>query len=269
VTTATATHEPSRACYLRGCQHNECEQANYRYMKRLRLEHARGQRRRTDATQTRAHVERLIAAGWNQAQISRAANLAHRTIGAVVAGSPTVANTTALAILSIHIGPPPQDARDVDATGTTRRLQALVTIGWPIAQLAHRFGIYPTALGNITRGELQHVRATTAETIALHYRQLSRTPGPSQRARNDARKKGWHSPLAWDGAAIDDPNAQPDTHGQDDADDSRRRKVPADPARVARLTAQGLSAGQIASHIGCHKRSVVRARRRAEMQVAA
>lgn len=204
----TATHTPSRACYQRGCQRDECKQANYRYMSRIRLDHARGQRRRTNATQTRHHIERLIAAGWTQAQIARVARLAHRTVGAVVAGCPTVANATALAILTIPLGPAPTDTRDVDATGTIRRIRALVAIGWPVAQLAHRFGLYPTALGNIARGQLQHVRATTADTIALEYRELCRTPGPSQRARNEARKKGWHGPLAWDD--IDDPAAQPE-----------------------------------------------------------
>lgn len=209
MTTAT-THTPSRGCYQRGCQLPECAQENYRYMSQLRLEHHRGQRRRTDATQSRHHIERLIAANWTQAQIARAAGLAHHVIGDIRRGQQTAASATALAILSVPIGPAPADVRDIDATGTRRRLRALVAIGWPIDHLAPRLGIFATALGNIARGELEHVRIATADTVALHYQQLSRVPGPSNRGRILARKKGWHGPLAWDGN-IDDPQAQPET----------------------------------------------------------
>jgi hypothetical protein len=206
-----ADHIPSRGCYQRGCPLPECSQANYRYMSRLRLEHHRGHRRRMDATQTRNHIERLIAADWTQAQIARAAGLAHHLIGDIRRGQQIVANSTAHAILNVPIGPPPAPVRDVDATGTMRRLRALVAIGWPIDQLAPQLGIYPTALGNIARGELAHVRIATADTVALHYQHLIRRPGPSNRGRILARKKGWHGPAAWDGAAIDDPNAKPET----------------------------------------------------------
>jgi DNA-binding CsgD family transcriptional regulator len=261
----TTDHTPSRSCYQRGCPRPECKQADYQYMSRLRLEHHRGQRRRCDATQTRHHIERLLAAGWTQAQIARAAGLAHRTISGVVAGAVTVSNRTALAILTVPIGPAPNDHRDVDATGTIRRVRALVAIGWPIAHLADRFGMYPTALGNIARGELAQVRATTAETVATTYRELCYLPGPSQRVRNEARKKGWHGPLAWDD--IDDPNEQPDTDGVVHL--IKRHKAVIDLELVARRTSEGRTAEQIADEIGCHKRSVVRARRRVEMGVAA
>lgn len=209
--TAADTHTPSRGCYQRGCRATACTQENYRYMSRLRLDYHRGERRRVDATQTRHHIERLIARDWTQAQIARAAKLAHHLIGDIRRGQQTVANSTALAILSIPIGPAPADTRDVDATGTTRRLRALVAIGWPIEQLAPQFGIFPTALGNIARGELANVRATTADTVALHYQHLILQPGPSNRARILAQKKGWHGPAAWND--IDDPNEQPEIAG--------------------------------------------------------
>lgn len=207
------THTPSRACYQRGCSTDACKQANYRYMARLRLDHARGQRRRTDSTQPRVHIERLLAAGWLKTQIARAAGLNHHTIIDVLAGQPTVANRIALAILSIPIGQPPADTRDTDATGTIRRLRALVALGWPIAQLAPRLGMYETACGNIARGELRQVRTATAEAVATLYRDLSRTAGPSNRTRILTAKKGWPPPAAWDDDLIDDPNAHPEWTG--------------------------------------------------------
>jgi transcriptional regulator with XRE-family HTH domain len=203
-------HTPSRACYIRGCRRPECKQADYEYMSRIRLDHHRGQRRRTDARQTRRHIEHLLAANWTQAQIARAAGLSHRTICDVLHGAPIVANRTELAILSIPIGPAPLDGRDVDGTGSMRRIQALVAIGWSLAQLAPRLGFYVTDLGLIANGHRPYVRATTADAIVRGYRQLARTPGPSTRARNDAARKGWHGPAAWDDDTIDDPDAAPD-----------------------------------------------------------
>jgi DNA-binding NarL/FixJ family response regulator len=93
---------------------------------------------------------------------------------------------------------------------------------------------------------------------------LSRIPGPSQRARNDARRKGWHGPLAWDDD-IDDPTAKPDI---DQHPDKRGKPAQIDELRVARLVREGLTNAQIAQRIGCHVRTVTRARGRVE-QVAA
>jgi hypothetical protein len=81
-----------------------------------------------------------------------------------------------------------------------------------------------------------------------------------------ARNKGWRGPLAWD--AIDDPKCEPEP--EDRTDVQRRRKVAVDLELVARRTKQGRTAQQIADEIGCHKRSIDRARTRvAGLAVAA
>lgn len=242
------THTPSRACHMRGCPSPACARANYRYMARLRLEHSRGQRRRTDATQTRTHIQRLHAAGWTQAQIARTANLAHRTIGSITSGAPTISNRTALAILNIPIGPAPDDHRDVDATGTIRRLRALAAIGWSLTELGDRIGMYPTAIGNIARGQLDHVRATTAERVARAYRDMSRIPGPSQRAINEARNKGWHGPLAWDD--IDNPTCQPEVEQADELAVKRNDRAADRRAEIEHLASFNLPNHEIAARVG-------------------
>lgn len=252
--TTAADHTPSRGCYQRGCKTDACADANYRYMSRLRLDHHRGERRHIDATQSRHHIERLHAAGWTQAQIARAAGLVHHLIGDVHKGRQMIAKATALAILSVPIGPAPADVRDVDATGTMRRLRALVAIGWPIEQLGPRLGIFPTALGNISRGERDSVRIETADTVALHYQQLSRIPGPSNRGRILARKKGWHGPLAW-GDNIDDPQAQPDT--DDGYEDAPKYERDPDRAReMVHLHLLGESVPVIAKKVGTTEKYV-------------
>jgi hypothetical protein len=92
----------------------------------------------------------------------------------------------------------------VDATGTRRRLQALIAIGWPRRALAERLGTRPA---NILRQ--RRVRAGTARRVARVYDQLSMTPGPDPRCAEAARRRGWAPPLAWDDDQIDDPRAQP------------------------------------------------------------
>lgn len=242
-------HVASRACYIRGCRRPECKQADYQYMSRIRLEHHRGQRRRTDATQTRAHIERLQAAGWTQAQIARTAGLNHRTVCEIIHGAPTISNRTALAILSIPIGAAPADGRNVDPTGTVRRIRALVAIGWPIAQLAPRFGLYDTALGRIANGRNPQVRATTAQIIARDYRRLSRIPGPSVRARNDGARKGWHGPAAWDDTTIDDPTACPELD-QPEPELNRNELAELRRREVLHLAGFDVSPEEIAARLG-------------------
>lgn len=242
-------HTPSRSCYQNGCPERACKEADYRYMSALRLDHHRGQRRRTDATQTRVHIERLLAAGWTQAQIARAARLNHRVMTAVLAGQRTVANDTARGVLNIPIGPAPDDARDVDATGTRRRVQALVAFGWPLAQLAPRFGLYTTNLGLIANGRRAYVHATTAETVAADYRRLSRLPGPSARARADAARKGWASPAAWDEDTIDDPAAVPDLD-QPEPELNRNELAALRRQEVFHLAGFGIGPEEIAARLG-------------------
>lgn len=200
----------TRACYLAGCRRPECDTANYRYMSRLRLDHERGRPRRVPADACRAHIHALLDAGWLQAQVATAARVDHTQISHIVTGGqPNVARATEQRILAVPLGPPPR-SRDVDATGTRRRLQALVAIGHPMAHLAREVGVSVDAIGRIARGEKTQVRATTADTVAAVYRHLSLRPGPSPRARTIAARHGWHSPLAWDTDTINDPSAAPD-----------------------------------------------------------
>ncbi|MFE9064860.1 hypothetical protein [Streptomyces violaceusniger] len=249
MTTTTRTLPPhgERRCYLRGCRRPECCKANYQYMTRLRLDTIRGHNRRTPATQSRAHIQQLIALGWSQTQIGDTTRISRRTISEILDGRRTVSNATALAILSTPIGPPPPP-RDTDATGTMRRIRALVAIGWPLAHVAPRIGLYVTALGHIARGNHDTVRATTAEAVAAEYRHLSRIPGPSTRARNYAAAQGWHGPLAWDD--IDDPGAQPeldpDTDHKPDQFENARHVA----AEIQHLAAFNLSEDEIATRVG-------------------
>jgi hypothetical protein len=264
----TADHKPDRNCYLRGCREAACIAVSTRYSKRLRLEHQRGQYRMTDATQARRHIKRLMAAHWTQVQISEASGVPSANIHKLYVGAQSkIANWRAAAILDVTIGPPPPNPGRVDATGSRRRLQALRVIGHRRYDLAARLGLTPDRIKHITSGHTRWIDPAEAASIARLYRRLSVVAGPSKQTASIARNKGWHGPLAWDD--IDNPKSRPLTGGRDSLGASRKRKVYADPVRVARLTREGLSAEQIAREIGCHKRTVVRARGRGELAVAA
>lgn len=262
----TANHTPSRNCYLRGCRQKSCIEVSTRYTKQLRLEHERGQYRMTNAAQTRHHIERLMAGGWTQNQIAEASGVEAASIHQIYVGNQEkTANWRAAAILAVKITTPPANPHRVDATGSRRRLQALRVIGHRRYDLAARLNTTADRIKHITSGHTRWVTPAEATTIARLYRHLSTIPGPSQQTATLARNKGWHGPLDWDD--IDDPAAKPETSRKSRALASTKPKVYADPARVAELTRAGRTAQQIADELGCHKRTVVRARGRTTPQI--
>jgi lambda repressor-like predicted transcriptional regulator len=95
----------------------------------------------------------------------------------------------------------------IDATGSRRRIQALVAIGWPMRELAERIGVTPANLAAVLRRPA--VTGHTAKLVADLYDQLSMTvPADGEathRARLRAARNGWQPPLAWDDESIDDP----------------------------------------------------------------
>ncbi|MFH8926346.1 hypothetical protein ACH4D4_04755 [Streptomyces pristinaespiralis] len=220
-------------------------------MSRIRLEYSRGQRRRVNAQSAANHVHTLLELGWNQAQISRRAGIAHRVIGSLKNGTyATISRATEQAVLSVPAGPPPADSPDTDATGTIRRIRALIAIGYPGAAIAHETGLHRDALNKIARAETPCVRVATATAVAKAYRRLSRNAGPSNRARLLARKKGWHGPLAWDDTTIDDPNAQPDIDDTEPTVLNRDELGAYRRQEIAHLASFGISEHEIAARLG-------------------
>lgn len=211
MTTTAETHTPSRGCYQRGCESPECADANYRYCKKLSIEHARGERRRHDATQVRTHIERLLAKKWWREEIARAADVSGKVVGNILDGQRTVSKRIALAILSIPVVETTRTERGErqEPTGSIRRLRALAVIGHTWVVVSEHTGMTGDRLGALARGITDGIRPDEARKITEAYRRLSTIPGASKQIATGARNKGWHGPLAWD--AIDDPNCQPET----------------------------------------------------------
>ncbi|HEY9476362.1 MAG TPA: hypothetical protein VIS06_21240, partial [Mycobacteriales bacterium] len=121
---------------------------------------------------------------------------------------------TAQRLLSVH----PVPGARVDATGTRRRIQALIAVGWSASQIGGRLGISPTNMWGLSRRLM--VSARTAARVRALYDELWDCPPPARnrwqrvsvsRSTRMAAVRGWAPPVAWDDDSIDDPTAQP--HG--------------------------------------------------------
>lgn len=103
----------------------------------------------------------------------------------------------------LHRGP-----RLIDKTGTRRRVQALMRIGWTRAEIATRVGMTPGGLSRLLDPSWPTVTVRNAAKVAAVYDELCMTPGPSTCTAGHAKARGYAPPLAWDD--IDDPEEQPD-----------------------------------------------------------
>lgn len=109
-----------------------------------------------------------------------------------------------------HYGP------RVDATGTQRRLQALMVLGWSQKKLAHYLHLPQQHMSKMLTAT--QVNGSTAQAVSELYDRLWNLTPPqatrhdksaASRARIYATARGWLPPMAWDDATIDDPNVGP------------------------------------------------------------
>lgn len=113
-----------------------------------------------------------------------------------------------------HLGVPPTHT---DSTGTHRRIQALMFMGYSGHWLAHELG-WKSNSDVVRLLQRPTVNIQTAERVKRVYDEYAMTPGPrdrwANRVRSHARAKGYLSPLNWDDDEIDDPEAKPRGLGQ-------------------------------------------------------
>ena len=271
----------ARKSYVAGCRCPACTKANRA---------AENQRSRMiaygtwqpyiDAGPARQHV-RLLAehgVGWK-----RAAMLAGISTGAMsklMYGGPgtrppsrRIRPETAAAILAVRPSLAALGSRcAVDATGTRRRLQALVAIGWSQSRLAARMGMLPSNFTDVMGRE--RVTAATRRAVATLYDELWDSPPredghrekiSASRARNYARAHGWPPPLAWDDDALDDPGAGPAEGWQRTRDNLRGARLAAEAAELRGL---GVSFLLAADRLGVPAKTLERAIQRTRRTAA-
>ena len=240
-----------------------------------------GRRRYVDAAPTRERLQSLVDASVPVRTVARVAGLSATTISTILDGTQArVQRATAqrvhhLSVAGVYAS---VSTGHVPRVGATRRVQALLALGWPHHHLGAA-GISNSAQIVGAPGDLITVRRW--RQVRDVYDALSMTPGPSPETRGWAAKLGYAPPLAWDEDTIDDPDAAPDRAGSStDHDDgavvdavavARAAAAPwhavaltAAEARavVAVMAAAGASDAVIATHVQVSDRTVLRWRTR-------
>jgi hypothetical protein len=263
-----APHHRTITCYTSyACRLPECvERYNTRNRARLQANRTGGPQRLTDARPVRAHVNMLMEAGATGHGIAAQAGVTEKVVRQLLPRTQdgrrqplkrSVLTSNAEKILAVtpeDVAPP-----SVDATGTVRRIQALVASGWPMIHLAQPLGLSSNYVWELLkRARTEHnlqVTSSTARRVAERYEILRRTR-PSRHgipkrsstiARRHATDRNWAKPAYWDeyADAIDDPHFEP-MHRL------TRRMIVAQDASFVMRTA-GISKTEAAQRLGVSK----------------
>jgi hypothetical protein len=95
----------------------------------------------------------------------------------------------------------------VSTRGTRRRVEALMTLGWPRPYQARQIGMDPTDFVDMLKQD--KVTISTHNRVKKLYEKLWNTQATNfrkediSRAKNYAKKNGYLAPLAWDNIEID------------------------------------------------------------------
>jgi hypothetical protein len=203
--TAGRYQGPRRHNRWQPCRCDLCRAAALRLAKTQELRRLRGIAGYVDRATVAAHVQLLLAAHWDRAEIAAAARVSRKTVFNVLNSSAaTVQLSTAKALLKLR----PEDAPSWrPALGATRRVRALSAMGWPLWWQAERAGLSETGLRDICSGRTQTIGRERFDAIDRVYRTHAMRIGPSEAARTIARTKQWVTAAAWND--IDDPNDKP------------------------------------------------------------
>lgn len=175
-----------------------------------------------DAEPVRVHVRTLQSCSMGLRAIAAAAGVDRKRLQAVLNGRPErgtgpqekVRPELAAALLAVeptlgYLG----GAVPVDATGTHRRMQALVAMGWPMARLAARLEVTPGNFSMLMARDQVLVRTVRLARGVYDelWNQDPRAHGVDNqaysRALHHAASRGWPPVGAWDDDTIDDPSA--------------------------------------------------------------
>jgi hypothetical protein len=167
------------------------------------------------AEPVRAHVRALMEAPEPWQHLADRAGVGRSTVSQLLYGnkatgktSRSIRKTSADRLLALT---PQPTCPYVDATGSRRRAQALLSIGWTYKAQAELVGLgekaYQVALKN------KRLSVRTADRLKQVYERLENTPAPvnpySRRAKGAALRARYMPPAAWDPDTIDDPAIDP------------------------------------------------------------
>ncbi|WP_326828716.1 hypothetical protein OIE13_22660 [Streptosporangium sp. NBC_01810] len=208
---------------LDGCRCYPCAAAMSDYVRNRKRAIAYGRwEPYVDAEPVRVHVKTLSEFGIGWKRVAALAGISSGSMSKLLYGVPSqgrdpskrIRPEAAVKILAIE---PTLDllgaAVSIDASGTRRRLQALVATGWSQSKLGVRLGIDPQNFSSMLRRA--KVLVGTARAVRDLYDELWDQAPPegthrdkiaASRARNHAATKSWLPPQAWDDDLIDLPD---------------------------------------------------------------
>lgn len=249
---------PSETAYRDGCRCEPCAFRRYRVRKRHKIRSHKGPVM-VPSTPGRVVLQALIDEGYTKNLIMRVSGVDEHVILRVLTGGGLIdrdrlARIVRITRQTILDGAP--DECHVPVTGSQRRLQALMRMGWSQKHLAGDDPAFQRVLTDICAGSRKRVTAGTHRRIEALYAKLSMTPGPSKIAKYE-RIKGFTPALAWDEDDLDDPLAEP----HQDTPIARDREAANSEERY-RLYLMGLSDPQIAERLGTTVTAIARWRHR-------
>ena len=175
-----------------------------------------------DAEPVRRHVEYLRECGLGLRRIAELAGVDYSNLCRLfypMHGRPSAKRIrpgNAQALLAVEATLDNLASKTViDVTGSHRRLQALVCVGWSQSKLAVRLGMTQRNFNTLMRRE--RVTAEKARRIRAVYDELwdqvplettQHEKAAASRARNYAKARKWLPPIAWDEEHLDLPDAE-------------------------------------------------------------
>lgn len=218
-------HGATSTCYSdHKCRCADCREWRHRTHRAYLAKRGRDEvQQYVPAAGVAAHIAWLVNERWTYHDVAHVSGVSVPTINRIMQGRvKKVEQETADAILGTRpemryrLGAP----RLVPAIGVQRRIQALRTLGWTVAEIARRAG--KTSKSVVLYLDQESVTYEAHQAIARVYDQMwDKTPPrdtPEQnrlylRSKRHAERQGWAGPLAWDDDTIDDPDAKPNTAG--------------------------------------------------------
>lgn len=253
------------SAYTGGCRCDACREANtkrqHAYMQhKAQLAWGQATPKRVDATPSRLHVQYLQQHGMGYREISRVSGVSITAIVRLLGYDTSkpanaVKPETEAKLLAVQVSP-----QYSNPTVTSRKLQALVALGYPQSYLAERIGTTPSNFTPIIHG-LRPITRRHVQAVNDLYAELQGTPGPSDKVRARAVKLRWLPPLAWDD--IEDLDERPDRSHL------RKGRNTLHSEDLLELIAQGNTPEAIAQRYGIKPESVQRTYYRAIGQVSA
>jgi hypothetical protein len=207
-------HGRTVTCYkTHGCR---CKPCKVRVAKdersRYRAKQNGTYRAMTTPDRAREHINMLHSKGMSQLGLSRVTGLAPATLKDIREGDvATILHSTERAILATKPRVSVRAGGRVDSTGSRRRLQALMVIGYTTIELSAMLGMSRAGASRIMHSTA--VTKDNADAVSKLFERLVLIPAPetpdAKRARTWASRNRYVSAFAWDN--IDDPNENPVT----------------------------------------------------------